>query len=135
MSPIHCDTFAGVQFVIVQVTNENDLLEADVSASDSGLQATTPCYHLMLGPAPRGDIALTPQEVLRRLGWAIADQLKDAEEMIRKEAQGARALLLGLAEHGQVVLRLDIGVTKAEAIDALIDGGLDRQHDDDRIGK
>lgn len=89
----------------------------------------------MLGPAPRGDILLTPREILRRLGWAVADQLKDAEEMIRTEAHGARALLLGLAEDGQVVLRLGIGVTKAAAIDALIYGGLEWQRDDGKAGR
>jgi len=115
-----------MKFVIVEITNEKDSLEADVSASDSGLKPSKPSFHLMLGPAPRGDIVLTPREVLRRIGWAVADQLKDGEETIRQEGEGVRSLLLGLDEDGQVVLRLDIGVKKVEAVDALIDGGLER---------
>lgn len=115
-----------MKFVIVEITNENETLEANVSASESGLRPGSPSFHLMLGPAPRGDILLTPQEVLRRLGWAVADQLKDGDEEIRKEAEGARSLMLGLEEDGQIVLRLDIGVKKAAAVDALIDGGLER---------
>jgi hypothetical protein len=120
-----------MKFVIVQITNENDILEADISASDSGLHPSKPSYHLMLGAVPRGDIVLTTQEALRRIGFAIADQLKDEEETIRQEAHGARALLLGLDEGGQVVLRFDIGVTKSAAVNALIDGGLERKRVDD----
>jgi len=45
---------------VVEITNEKDSLEADVSASDSGLKPSKPSFHLMLGPAPRGDIVLTP---------------------------------------------------------------------------
>ena len=37
-----------MKFVIVQITNENDTLEADISASDSGLRPSKPSYHLML---------------------------------------------------------------------------------------
>ena len=116
-----------MKFIIVQITNENDALEADISASDSGLKPSNPSFHLMLGPAPNGDIALTPEELLRRLGFAVADQLKDIEEMIRREAEGARSLMLALDEGGQMVLRFDIGVSKADAMNALIDGGLARQ--------
>lgn len=116
-----------MQFVIVQVTNENDTLEADISASDSGLQPSKPSYHLMLGPALSREITLTPAEVLRRIGFAVADQLKDEEEMICREAEGARSLMLALEDGGQMVLRFDIGVSKADAMNALIDGGLARQ--------
>lgn len=117
-----------MRFVLVEITNQNDLLEADISASDSGLRPSKPSFHLMLGPAPNKDISLTPAEGLRRLGWAVADQLKDDEDMIRREAEGARSLILELDEDGQIVLRFDIGITKAEAMDALIDGGLDRKN-------
>jgi hypothetical protein len=116
-----------MKFVIVQITNENDTLEADISASDSGLKPSNPSYHLMLGPALGRDIVLTPAEALRRVGFSVADQLKDEEEMIRREAEGARALMLSLDEDGQLVLRFDIGVSKADATNALIDGGLARQ--------
>ncbi len=116
-----------MKFVIVQITNENETLEADISASDSGLRPSKPSYHLMLGPAPNRDIVLTPAETLRRIGFAVADQLKDEEEMIRREAEGARSLMLGLEEGGQMVLRFDIGVSKSDAMNALIDGGLERQ--------
>jgi len=119
-----------MKFVIIEITNENELLEANVSASDSGLRPGKPTYHLVLGPAPNRDIVLTPAEALRRIGWAVADQLGDEEEMIRREAEGARSLILGLHEAGQIVLRFDIGITKADAMDALIDGGLDRQKQD-----
>jgi hypothetical protein len=115
-----------MQFVIVQVTNENDTLEADISASDSGLLPSKPSYHLMLGPALSHEIVLTAAEVLRRIGFAVADQLKDEEEMIRSEAEGARSLMLALEDGGQMVLRFDIGVSKADAMSALIDGGLER---------
>jgi hypothetical protein len=115
-----------MNFIIIQITNENEILEADISASDSGLKPSKPSFHLMLGPAPRGDIVLTPHEVLRRIGFAVADQLKDSEEMIYREAEGARSLLLGLDDGGQVVLRFDIGVSKEAAVDALIGGGLER---------
>jgi hypothetical protein len=71
---------------------------------------------------------LTPAETLRRIGFAVADQLKDTEPMIRREAQGARSLMLGLEEGGQLVVRFDIGVSKADAMNALIDGGLERQN-------
>src|SRR3954453_13345798 len=57
-------------------------------------------YHLMLGPAPNKEIVLAPAEVLRRIGWAIADQLKDDEETIRSEAEGPRSLILGLDDDG-----------------------------------
>ena len=120
-----------MKFVIVQITNQNDMLEADVSASESGLQPSEPSYHLMLGPAPRRDIVLTPAEVLRRIGFAVTDQLKDAEELIRREAEGARSLILSLEDGGEVVLRFDVGVSTSDATDALIDGGLDRQ----RVGE
>src|ERR1700722_11023019 len=113
-------------FIIIQITNQNEILEADISASDSGLSPSKPSYHLMLGPSPRGDIVLTPHEVLRRIGFAIADQLKDTEEMICREAEGARSLMVGLDDGGQVFLRSDIGVSKEAAVDALIDGGLER---------
>ncbi len=116
-----------MKFIIVQITNENDTLEADISASDSGLGPSKPSYHLMLGPAPNGDIVLTPAELLRRIGFAVADQLKDTEEMIRREAEGARSLMLALDEGGQMVMRFDIGVSKGDAMNALIDGGLARQ--------
>ncbi len=115
-----------MQFVIIEITNENESLEANVSASDSGLRPSRPTYHLMLGPAPNRDIVLTPAEVLRRIGFAVADQLKDDEEMMRREAEGARSLILNLDEGAQIVLRFDIGVSKAEAVDALIDGGIQR---------
>jgi hypothetical protein len=121
-----------ISFVIVEVTNENETLEANVSASDNGLRPSKPSFHLMLGPAPNRDIVLTPAEVLRRIGFAIADQLKDEEEMIRREAEGARSLMMGLEDGGHVVLRFDIGVSKQEAMDALIDGGLDRQRASER---
>ena len=49
-----------VNFLIIQITNQNEILEADISASDSGLRPSKPSYHLMLGPAPRGDIVLSP---------------------------------------------------------------------------
>ena len=71
-----------MKFIIVEITNENDTLEANVSASDSGLQPSEPSYHLMLGNAPNGDIALTPAQLLQRIGFAVADQVKDAEEML-----------------------------------------------------
>jgi hypothetical protein len=116
-----------MKFVIVQITNENETLEADISASDSGLKPSKPSYHLMLGPALGREIVMTPAEALRRIGFAVADQLKDAEEMIRREAEGARSLMLALEEDGQVVLRFDIGVSKTDAMNALIDGGLSRQ--------
>jgi hypothetical protein len=119
-----------MKFIIIQITNENEILEADISASDSGLKPSKPRFHLMLGPAPRSDIVLTPHEALRRIGFAVADQLKDAEEMIRQEAEGARLLLMGLDDDGQVVLKFDIGVSKAAAVDALIDGGLERTRSD-----
>jgi hypothetical protein len=112
---------------MIQITNENETLEAEVTASDSGLKPSKPSFHLMLGPSPRSDIVLTPHEVLRRIGFAVADQLKDAEEMIRKEAEGARSLIIGLDEDGEVVVRFDIAVRKGMAVDSLIDGGLDRQ--------
>ena len=115
-----------MKFVIVQITNENDILEADISASDSGLQPSKPSYHLMLGPTLNREIVLTPAEALRRLGFAVADQLKDEEEIIRQEAEGARSLMFALDDDGQVVLRFDIGVSKSDATDALIDGGLKR---------
>src|SRR5438874_470408 len=98
-----------MKFVIIDITNENETLEANVSASDSGLRPGKPSYHLMLGPAPNSDIVLTPAEVLRRIGWAVADQLKDEEEAIRREAEGARSLILGLDDDGQAVIRFDIG--------------------------
>jgi hypothetical protein len=116
-----------MRFIIVEITNENDTLEADISASDSGLQPSKPSFHLMLGTAPHGDIVLTPEELLRRIGFAVADQLKDTEAMIRREAEGARSLMLALEEGGQMVLRFDIGISKADAVNALIDGGLARQ--------
>src|SRR3954469_19299178 len=100
-----------MKFVIVPMTHENDTLEADISASGSGLEPSTPSYHLMLGPALERDIVLTPAEALRRIGFAIADQLKDTEVTIRREAEGARSLLLALDEGGQMVLRFDIGVS------------------------
>ena len=50
----------------------------------------------MLGPAPNRDIVRTPAEVLRRIGFAIADQLKAEEETIRREAEGARSLMMGM---------------------------------------
>ena len=81
----------------------------------------------MLGSAPNGDIALTPAQLLQRIGFAVADQLKDVEEMLRLEAEGARSLMLALDEGGQMVLRFDIGISKADAMNALIDGGLARQ--------
>ena len=115
-----------MKYVIIQITNENEILEAEVSASDSGLKPSKPNFHLMLGPAPRSDIVLTPLEALRRIGFAVADQLKDTEPIIRQEAEGVRTLLLELEESGHVVLRFDIGVPKAAAVDALIDGGLER---------
>ena len=117
-----------MKFIIVQITNENDALETDISASDSGLQPSKPSYHLMLGPAPNGDIVLTPSELLQRIGFAVADQLKDTDGIIRREAEGAQSLMLALAEGGQMVLRFDIGVSKADAMNALIDGGLARQN-------
>jgi len=116
-----------VKYVIIQITNENEILEADVSASDSGLKPSKPSFHLMLGPAPRSDIVLTPHEALRRVGWAIADQLKIDDEMIRKEAEGARSLIMGLDEDGDVVVKFDIALPKRLAVDSLIDGGLERQ--------
>lgn len=116
-----------MKFVIVEITNQNDTLEADISASDEGLHPTKPSYHLMLGPALGRDIVLTPAEVLRRIGFAVADQLKDTEQMIRREAEGARSLMFALEEDGQMVLRFDLGVSKSDAVNALIDGGLDRQ--------
>jgi hypothetical protein len=58
--------FHRMKFIIIQITNENEILEADISASDSGLKPSKPCFHLMLGPAPRSDIVLTPHEALRR---------------------------------------------------------------------
>ena len=109
-----------MKFVIISITNENETLEANVSASEEGLRPSKPNYHLMLGPAPRGDIVLTPHETLRRIGWAVADQLKDDERTIRQEAEGARALLLGLDDDGLVVLRFDIGVNKSAAVNALM---------------
>jgi hypothetical protein len=115
-----------MKFIIIEISNENEILEADISASDSGLKPSKPSFHLMLGPAPRSDIVLTPHEALRRIGFAVANQLKDEEELIRREAEGARSLLMGLDEDGQVVLRFDIGVSKTAAVDALIDGGLER---------
>ena len=116
-----------MQFIIVQITNEGDMLEADISASESGLQPSKPSFHLLLGPALGRDIVLTPAEGLRRIGFAVADQLKDPDELIRREAEGARSLILALPEDGQMVLRFDIGVSKADAMNALIDGGLARQ--------
>ena len=116
-----------MKFIIVEITNENDTLEADISASDAGLQPSEPSYHLMLGPSPNGDIVLTPAELLRRIGFAVANQLKDTEQIIRREAEGAQALMLALEEGGQMVMRFDIGVSKADAMNALIDGGLARQ--------
>ena len=59
-----------------------------------------------------------------RLGGRGSVEARD--EIIRKEAQGARTLIMGLDEDGQLVLRFDIGVSKASAVDALIDGGLER---------
>src|SRR3954469_18387270 len=108
-----------MKFVIVPMTHENDTLEADISASGSGLEPSKPSYHLMLGPAPRSDIVLTPAEALRRIGFAVADQLKDEEEMIRREAEGVRSLILSLDDGAQMVLRFDIGVSKADALNAL----------------
>ena len=116
-----------MKYIIIQITNENEILEADVSASDSGLKPSKPSFHLMLGPAPRSDIVLTPHEALRRVGWAIADQLKIDDEMIRKEAEGARSLIMGLDEDGDVVVKFDIALPKRLAVDSLIDGGLERQ--------
>ena len=116
-----------MKYVIIQITNENEILEADVSASDSGLTPSKPSFHLMLGPAPQSDIVLTPLEALRRVGWAIADQLKIDDEMIRKEAEGARSLIMGLDEDGDVVVKFDIALPKRLAVDSLIDGGLERQ--------
>src|SRR4051794_8584291 len=101
-----------MKYVIISVTNQNDTLEADVSASDSGLRPGKPSFHLMLGSALNGDIVLTPAEALRRVGFAVADQLTDEEEGIRQEAEGARSLLLGPDEDAQIVLRFDVGVTK-----------------------
>jgi hypothetical protein len=115
-----------MKFVIIQITNENDTIEADISASDSGLKPSKPSFHLMLGPSPRSDIVLTPKEALRRTGWAIADQLKIGDDFIRREAEGARSLLMRLDDDGEAVLRFDIGVPKTLAVDALIDGGLER---------
>ena len=89
-----------MKFIIVQITNENDALETDISASDSGLQPSKPSFHLMLGPAPNGDIVLTPSELLQRIGFAVADQLKDTDGIIRREAEGAQSLMLALAEGG-----------------------------------
>jgi hypothetical protein len=97
-----------MKFIIVEITNENDTLEANISASDSGLQLSKPSYHLILGPAPHGDIVLTPQELLRRIGFAVADQLKDSEEMIRRDAEGARSLMLALEEVGADALAMDV---------------------------
>ena len=105
----------------------NEILEAEVSASDSGLKPSKSNFHLMLGPAPQSDIVLTPLEALRRVGWAIADQLKIDDEMIRKEAEGARSLIMGLDEDGDVVVKFDIALPKRLAVDSLIDGGLERQ--------
>ena len=116
-----------MKYVIVQITNENEILEADVSASEVGLHPSEPSCHLMLGPALDRDIVLTPAEALRRVGFAVADQLKDTEEMIRREAEGARSLLMQLDSDGEVVLRFDIAVPKVDAVNALIDGGLARQ--------
>jgi hypothetical protein len=116
-----------MNYVIVSITNENDILEADLSVSDDGLHPSEPSYHLMLGPALDRDIVLTPVEALRRIGFAVADQLKDTEPMIRREAEGARSLLMGLDDGGQVVLRFDIAVPKSDAVNALIDGGLARE--------
>ncbi len=116
-----------MNYVIVSITNENDILEADLSASDDGLHASDPSYHLLLGPTLDRDIVLTPAEALKRIGFAVADQLKDTEQMIRREAEGARSLLMGLNDGGRVVLRFDIAVPKVDAVNALIDGGLARQ--------
>jgi hypothetical protein len=118
-----------MNYVIIAVTNENEILEADVAASSDGLRPSKPSYHLILGPSPNSDVVRTPAEVLRRIGFAVADQLKDGEEMIRREAEGARSLILGLPESGQVILRFDLGVSKDDAVNALIDGGLKRQQD------
>jgi hypothetical protein len=41
-------------------------------------------------------------------------------------------MILALPEDGQMVLRFDIGVSKADAMNALIDGGSARQQAVDR---
>ena len=53
--------------------------------------------------------------------------------MIRREAEGAISLMLALDEDGQVVLRFDIGVSKSDAVNALIDGGMARQKADANV--
>ena len=73
------------------------------------------------------DDAIASFRTYKKLAEKALDQLKDEEETIRREAEGARSLILGLDDDGQIVLRFDVGVSKAEAIDALIDGGLERE--------
>jgi hypothetical protein len=53
-----------MKFIAIQIANENDRLETDISSSDEGLRPSKPSYHLMLGPALNGDIVLTPAEML-----------------------------------------------------------------------
>jgi pyrroloquinoline quinone biosynthesis protein B len=73
------------------------------------------------------DLNKSLTERLERADVVLFDAtLFDDDEMIRREAEGARSLMLGLEEDAQIVLRFDIGVSKAAAMDALIDGGLER---------
>jgi len=95
-------------YLMIALTNENDIWEGDVFGSANGIAPSTEKFHVILGEGPEAK-AITVERALELVGWAIADQRKIDEPFIWEQGEGARRIITGAHDKTEVVVNISAG--------------------------
>jgi hypothetical protein len=120
----------SMNYILIQVSNANEIWEADISASVDGFKPSTNFAHLFLSDyLPSDARQLTVGPILTAIGWAIQDEIDvapsdsdDATDFVSySHAVRARDLIRNAPENVEFIVKLDVGISKDDAVARLTD--------------